>query len=723
MIDHTQLDHNETAEELTEILCKKTQSDNPLFFRILVAFYLTKVASMMRCSINTPDRGEIPINMYGISLATSGFGKGFSMSIIEDQVINQFREKFIEETLPFVSDRSLATIATKRAKRKSTDPAEELVRLEAEYDAAGAMPFSFDSGTAPAFKQVRHKCLLADAGALNFICDEIGSNLINNTDLLTVYLEAYDKGTIKQKLTKSSAENKRNEEIKGGVPTNMLLFGTPSKLLDGGKTEEEFTSVLETGYARRSFFCYVREMKKSMNLTPKEIFDRMTDTTSNQFLIDISNQLGMLADVSNFNRTLEVDEVDYLKLLQYKLDCEKLADTFPEHEEIRKAELAHRYFKALKLAGTYAFIDGSFNIQEEHIMSAIKVTEESGIDFEHILTRDRPYVKLAKYLAAVGKPVTQVDLSEDLPCYKGGAGQKAEMLTYASAWGCKNNVIIKKSWEDGIEFIQGESLKETNIDRMPLSYSSDWAKGYEPVYAPFNKLHQLFTKPGLHWTNHHFGDEHRTEEKAIPGFNMLVLDCDGDVSIDTVKLLMGKYKFLIYTTKRHQKLVDGVQHADRFRLVIPLTFTLKLDKKEYNEFMNNVFDWLPFSVDSQTGQRAKKWETNVGHHEYNDGELMDPLPFIPKTSKNEERKKEALNSQSLPRLERWFLQNTGDGNRSNNMLRYGYILLDSGKNPTEIQPLLEELNAKLPDKLPNDEIQNTMMVTINKAYVAKLQGS
>ena len=449
----------------------------------------------------------------------------------------------------------------------------------------------------------------------------------------------------------------------------------------------------------------------------------MTDTSSNQFLIDISNQLGMLADVSNFNKVLTIKEATYLKLLDYKLDCERLAATLPAHMEVRKAELSHRFFKALKLSGAYAFIDGSFDIQEEHIYSAIKLAEESGIDFLKILNRDRPYVKLAKYLADMGEPVTQVDLSVDLPCYKGGAHQKAEMITYATAWGYKNNVIIKKSWEDGIEFIQGESLKETDMNKMIVAYSKDWTKDYEPRHVPFDMIHNLCTMKDRHWLNHHLKDGYRNEENAIQGFNMLVLDIDGEISIDTMKLLMKDYKFMYYTTKRHQVLVDGVQHGDRYRLILPLTYTLKMDKKEYNEFMNNIFEWLPFSVDTQTGQRCKKWETNPGQHEYHDGDLFDPLPFIPKTSKNETRKKELLDVESLPRLEKWFLINTGRGNRSNNMLRYGHILLDLDKTILEIQPMLESLNEKLADKLSNDEITNTIMVTLNKAYALKLQGS
>ena len=37
------------------------------------------------------------------------------------------------------------------------------------------MPYSFDSGTSAAFKQVRTKAQMAGIGALSFICDELGS--------------------------------------------------------------------------------------------------------------------------------------------------------------------------------------------------------------------------------------------------------------------------------------------------------------------------------------------------------------------------------------------------------------------------------------------------------------------------------------------------------------------------------------------------------------------
>jgi len=45
------------SEEVVDILVAKTQSQNRHFFRLLVAYYFSKVASMMRTNIDTRDRG------------------------------------------------------------------------------------------------------------------------------------------------------------------------------------------------------------------------------------------------------------------------------------------------------------------------------------------------------------------------------------------------------------------------------------------------------------------------------------------------------------------------------------------------------------------------------------------------------------------------------------------------------------------------------------------
>ena len=708
-----EMDYHPASEKLVNILCSKTQNSNPLFFRVLVGYYFSLVASTMRTTIATHDRGDIPVNLYALNLSTSGSGKGFSTNIIENQVIQLFRQRFLEETFPILAEQNLPKLAIKRANRKSTDPDEELIRVQKEFEQLGSLVFSFDSGTPAAVKQMRHKLLMADAGSVNLQIDEIGSNLIGNVDVLNTFLELYDMGLIKQKLIKNTSENVRNEEIVGRTPTNMMLFGTPAKLLNGGKTEEELYSMLETGYARRCFFGYSRASNKTQDLTPEQVYTMLTNQESDKFLEEFSAKLENLADIINVNRRLQMSKETSLLLIEYRLKCEREAELYPEHEEIKKAEISHRYFKALKLAGAYAFIDDSPELTQDHLYQAIKLAEESGSAFNRLLTRDRAYVKLAKYIATVKRDITQADLVEDLPFYRGAQGQKAEMLSLAIAYGYKNNIIIKKSFSDGIEFLRGETLKESSLDKCVISYSNDIAQGYLNEHAPFDKLHVLTQMNGMHWVAHHLTGGHRNEENCIAGFNLVVFDVDGGVNISTVKMLLKNYKFLIYTTKRH------TDEEHRFRIIMPINYELELDAKDYKEFMSNLYEWLPFEVDTATNQRARKWLSHQGHFEYNEGEILDALPFIPKTSKNEERKELMNSQQSMDNLERWVINNIGDGNRNNMLLRYAMILLDGGFDFEGVRTKVIALNEKIADKLEEAEIMSTIMTTVMKTIAKR----
>ena len=701
--------YHPVSEKLVQILCNKTQNDSPLFFRVLVAYYFSVVASSMRVTIGTHDRGDIPVNLYALNLSPSGTGKGMSTNIMEHEILNQFRYRFLEETFPILAEQNLPKISLKRSVRKGTDPDDELLKVQKEFDSVGSLLFSFSEATPPAIKQMRHKLLMANAGSVNLQIDEIGSNLVGSMDVLDTFLELYDMGLIKQKLTKNTSDNTRSEEIVGKTPTNMLLFGTPSKLLNGGKTEEELYSMLETGYARRCFFGYSRAINKALGLSANEVYDMLTDNSANLFIEQLADTLESLADIINANRRLTMTKDTSLLLIEYRLRCEQEAAKLPEHEEIKKAEISHRYFKALKLAGAYAFIDDSMELTEQHLYYAIKLAEESGEAFHRLLTRDRNYVKLAKYLGSVQREVTQADLVEDLPFYKGAQSQKQEMLTLATAWGYKNNVIIKKSFADGIEFLRGEALKETDLDKIVVGYSADIATNYLNERVPFDKLHTLTQAQGMHWVSHHLNGGHRTEENAIPGFNLVVIDVDGGVSMNTAKLLLKNYKYLMYTTKRH------TDAENRFRIVMPINFELDLDAKEYREFMKNISEWLPFEVDTSTFQRARKWLSHAGHYEYNDGELLDALPFIPKTSKNEERKVLLQSQQSMDNLERWVINNIGDGNRNNMLLRYALLLVDAGFDFDKIHSKVLALNEKIADKLDEAEILTTIMKTVGKS--------
>ncbi len=74
MRDLSTLTFHPTAEKIVELICEKTQNTNPQFFRIMVNYYLAKMAATMRVKILTKDRGLIPVNFYGINLGITGIG-------------------------------------------------------------------------------------------------------------------------------------------------------------------------------------------------------------------------------------------------------------------------------------------------------------------------------------------------------------------------------------------------------------------------------------------------------------------------------------------------------------------------------------------------------------------------------------------------------------------------------------------------------------------------
>ena len=111
------LAYHPTMERMVDILRKKTQNQNPMFFRLVVSYFFAKVASMMRAHVVLADDQIIPVNMYAINLAPSGSGKGHSINIMEDNVIAGFRKRFLEDTFKVKSDASLKKIAVRRAQR------------------------------------------------------------------------------------------------------------------------------------------------------------------------------------------------------------------------------------------------------------------------------------------------------------------------------------------------------------------------------------------------------------------------------------------------------------------------------------------------------------------------------------------------------------------------------------------------------------------------------
>lgn len=714
-MDFSNVEHNPCLEEITDLICRKTQNTDKGFFHVEVAYFLSKMAASMRAYIDSADRGQIPVNCYAICLATSGYSKGYSVNIMEDSILSGFKREFCGRLFHAIADRNINIRAEDIAVANQLEVEDVLQQLKDSYDKAGNYVFTFDSGTSPAVKQMRNKLLLSEIGAINFEQDELASNLLNSTDVIAVFLELYDQGKVKTKLIKNTSENVRDLDIDGKTPANMLLFGTPVKLFDGGTTEDFFYSMLDTGYARRCLFGYGlnNDKKAYYSQTAEEIYEALVEPKNKEITDKWNSYFTSLAQESMYNFRIELQKREAIQLLEYRIECEKKADELSQYAEIQKAELNHRYFKALKLAGTYAFIERANVISRDHLMQAIKLVEESGENFLKILNREKSYMKLANYLASVNEELTHADLTEALPFYK--STQRNELLSLATAWGYKHHILIKKTFSDGVEFMKGEALEETNLNNLIISYSNDFANNYISDYAPFDQLAtNLFKLEGMNWCNHHFKDGHRANIDALSTFNMVVLDVDGDISLNTAERLLKDYIYILYTTKRH------TEEINRFRVVLPIKYTLSFDLEDYKAFMNNILSWMPFKSDDAANQPSKKWLTNSNAEIRinSTGSLLDPTKFIPNTFRNDSFLKDQKKINSFDNLERWFAKQIETGNRNNLLLKYALCLVDNGLDLETVENKVLGFNKKLKDKLPEEEIQNTILVTARKHWFA-----
>jgi len=136
--------------------------------------------------------------------------------------------------------------------------------------------------------------------------------------------------------------------------------------------------------------------------------------------------------------------------------------------------------------------------------------------------------------------------------------------------------------------------------------------------------------------------------------------------------------------------------------------------------MNQLVEWLPFPIDDAANQRSRKWESfDGGNYHYSlEGELLDPLIFVPKTSKNEQYSNTLSDLGSLDNLERWFAQRIATGNRNNQMIKYALALSDSGLSFNEVEKSVIAFNNRLDNGLTEQELHSTILQTVAKKMVA-----
>lgn len=371
MIDLDNLPRHQLTETIVDDLVIRTDAPCRDYFRVLVSYYFAKVAASMRAVISTPDQEEeIPVNCFAFTLAPSGFGKGKSVGALERGVISGFRNIFTSDTFPLLSSDRIAQMASEKAAVSGRPEKKEKEVLDKAFGSTGAYVFTSKSATASSIQQLRSKLLMSGVGAINIQVDEIGSNITDMgvAQALNVFLELYDMGQMEIAMTKNTSDNIRMEDLSGISPANLLVFGEPSKLFDGAQAELAFMQLLGTGYARRSLFAWGEKTVEENPLSPQEVLQKRIAARKASVNTHLRNHFARLADPGRHNWHMEVPEDVALHKTAYEIMCKERANEFQSQDTIRRAEMEHRHWKALKLAGAMAFVDESMEVTLDHLV-------------------------------------------------------------------------------------------------------------------------------------------------------------------------------------------------------------------------------------------------------------------------------------------------------------------------------------------------------------------
>lgn len=708
---------HQVTEEYIDMIQTLVHIEDRHLFEMMVFYFYGAMAGTHGASVESENFGNIPLNIYGIPLAPSGFGKNHTLNMIKDYIFNPFYEVFMDRTFDDAKDARFGEMADLYAKamRKSgsiTPPSTEEIfkEMENDYMALGSFNTFFEEATVAALRQLSSSVQMTNANSLNLIVDEIGSVLNDVTPALAPFLKLYDVGKMETKVLKHHKDSTRTIDLPFRTPANMLLFGEPDMLLNGSDNQEKFLDLINTGMGRRCFFCLV-DSKPAISSTAEELYE-LASSNRNKFLD--SSYWEELGNPEYHNKVIKLEKEQSLRLLNYRIENSKKALKYKSYEKLQKTELEHRHFKVMKLAGILAFIDKMDYVTDLHINIAITFAERSGLDFEKILNRPDPHEHVLNYLKENrGEKITRADIHKNVPCFRGAMAKQNNLLDLAIASGYTENTIVSKTNINGVELFTANMLIPTDLDALIISASKDLAHNYVPRETTFEKLSKFVTMKGMNFCNHHFVENHRIGDKVIEGFNMVVLDVDGTATIGSVVSALAPYKYIIYKTKSY------TEESHRFRVILPLSHRIYLDSAQFSKYMQNLYNFLPFSMDEAPKDVSRKWATcDKGEAILNESEDASLLPaswFIPDTRDSETIIKD-LTKYGNNGIIRYFAT-TQFGNRNNTLYRYARFLIDSGyKVFEEVIKKVEDLNKAFDQPIDSEELNTTVFKSIARLF-------
>ena len=563
---------------LSEVLTKATDAPEMILLNALhykMSIFLNGLNN--RLVIPDAKGGLMPMNMYAISFADSGTSKDKSLNIINSYLLPFVEEQYNEIIKDNISTAKIAVQEEIMTKEMSATETKQYLADNAPREPLLEMR----TATFEGFIANREAVSRIGVGGTSVLMSEFADMIEHEKtfkELLTGLVEVYDMGNIGAKATASNSNSKPTKDI----PSNLLVFGSTTGLLDGGITERKLMTMLGRGLARRSFFALPDKQHRRGH---KDKDDLMAYYQSIKGEAEATKQASHMLALELEHLLLKAgkhivlsDEADFLYQM-YKVLCEKRAESIVNAHDGYRAEVANRHWKTLKISGIYSMLSGENIVSEANMRYAIYYAEYQGHSVYRLFNQPDIYERLFNAMRDFEGEMIRTDF-EDYPFWKQLNRQtKQEHLDLLNSFAYGVDYLLKIRTVDAVDFFSVVRNDRTTDDKCIISTSAHITENFERNEVSFGDLYKALCS-SFNYSAGTFKDGYRNRDNYEMEQNLIIIDVDDGMPMDVAKELFSDHKCLISTTKSHQKDKHGVV-CDRYRVVFISNRLLRMSYADY----------------------------------------------------------------------------------------------------------------------------------------------
>ena len=681
----------------------------------------------------------IPTNVFSFCIAGSGKGKDSAKDYIRACFASGY------EQLKEVRNEKAKELAIQEA-AQNDKPSPESFSNYKEFLIA-PNPLFVATSTQEGLFQHMNDLDEQGIGAVMLTSGEFGSELSTNPLLienLRLLSEMYDTGNKEVKILKNR-ENQSKELT--NFPVNGLFYGSPKNLLYEESVKKKFKEEFSSKQARRSFFNFNKIDPERRHFdSSKELlaYKRKLEDDALQVRGEIDSYIAELTprllEKVGEPITIEDNVRDAFNL--YREYNELVAETISSQFEISKIVRMHLQWKALKLAGSLAILDGSDTVTLSNYGDAVSFCEYFDTDmmeFEQELVKE-PYEVFVDYMNinAINNKfdITLHSLRKMgyIPMSGSPTNKIKDLIQLADSY---DTTGIYTSTDNGIAFERIEPTDTIGVSYLPVDNSavaravqakaskdvirnaksavaSTTRDGYTYEETTFSALGELLQED-FAYSPFLFQHGRRGKDFVESGCKWIYLDIDDSNITDEEAHLM------LIDLNHHIVRTSNPDNAFKFRALIELDSMVDVPDIQWTTFIKSITEELVLTADLLPKAQIAFSYANRTVLSVTDASPLEVKQHLIKANEKEQQKprpnlttKQSAALLNDPQETFNYAFSAQQGGRSRSLIRAAYHAKDLGASTEEIVSLMEEINNYWIDPLAPTRFENTILTQVRR---------